>query len=69
MSRRRESQTPLREVRDRKGYSREWVAQRLDPPVSSKTIERWEQNPEKVKGFRLEQLAVLYDAPELAEAA
>lgn len=59
---RRKRISPLRAARERKGYSREWVASRLDPPITSKTLERWERHPEKVKGFRLEQLAALYDA-------
>jgi DNA-binding XRE family transcriptional regulator len=66
---RRKPLSPLRAARERKGYSREWVAGRLDPPVSSKTIERWEEHPEKVKGYRIEQLAELYDAPDLLRAA
>jgi DNA-binding transcriptional regulator YiaG len=66
---RRKTFSPLRAARERKGYSREWVAAQLDPPVSSKTIERWEERPEKVKGYRLEQLADLYDAPDLLRDA
>lgn len=32
----------LRAARERAGMGREYVAARLDPPISSKTLERWE---------------------------
>lgn len=52
--------TPLRQARDHLGYSRERVAAQLDPPISSKTLERWEKPSAKVPLWRLKQLARLY---------
>lgn len=52
--------TPLRQARDRKDLSREKVAVALEPPVSAKTIERWEMPGTRVKVWRLEQLAAIY---------
>jgi ribosome-binding protein aMBF1 (putative translation factor) len=49
----------LREARDATGLSRERVAAQLDPPISSKTLERWE-NGATVKRWRLQQLAEVY---------
>lgn len=56
------TKTALREARDRIGYSRENVVRLLDPPVSTKTLERWEDDPEPLirKRWRLEQLASIY---------
>ena len=54
------SQSPLRAAREYIGLSREVVARRLDPPVASKTIERWEQPGYRVKRWRLRQLAAIY---------
>jgi DNA-binding transcriptional regulator YiaG len=51
--------TPLRAARDRLGLPRERVAPQLDPPISSKTLERWEAGAE-VKLWRLQQLAAIY---------
>lgn len=55
------TRNPLREARDRIGYSREAVTRRpeLAPPITSKTLERWE-NGARVKDFRLQQLAAIY---------
>lgn len=63
--------TPLRTVRDRLGLPRERVASRLDPPISSKTLERWESGETEIKLWRLQQLAALYDVAvdELRSAA
>lgn len=52
--------TPLRGQRDRLGLSRERVAAQLEPPISSKTLERWETPGYTVPLWRLEQLAALY---------
>jgi transcriptional regulator with XRE-family HTH domain len=61
----------LRPVRDRLGLPRERVAAKLDPPISSKTLERWEAGETKPKLYRLQQLAVIYgvDIAELGTAA
>lgn len=56
----RRPSTPLREARDNTGLSRERVAALLDPPTSSKTIERWEEPGTNVKRWRLKQLAEIY---------
>lgn len=63
--------TNLREARDRLGYSREHVVRRpeLDPPITTKTLERWESGETPVKGYRLRQLARIYEMPDLIEAA
>ena len=53
--------TALRVARERAGYSRERVAAMLDPPVSSKTVERWEKTPRLVTRWRLRQFAALYE--------
>lgn len=58
----------LRAARDKQGLSRERVAAQLDPPISSKTLERWEAPGAGVKRWRLEQLAILYGC-EVAEIA
>lgn len=56
--------SPLRLARDRAGISRERVAAQLDPPISSKTLERWEKKAGKTISLgRLEQLAAIYDVP------
>lgn len=60
MSRQATFTSTLREARDHKGYSRENVAPRLDPPVVAKTIERWERGETPAPLWRLEQLAVIY---------
>lgn len=52
--------TQLRVQRDRLGYSRERVAAQLDPPISSKTLERWEKPGARVPLWRLKQLARIY---------
>jgi DNA-binding transcriptional regulator YiaG len=54
------SSTTLRDARDREGLSREAVTRLLDPPVSSKTLERWEKGSTPVPGWRLRQLAQVY---------
>jgi hypothetical protein len=54
--------TPLRAAREQAELSREAVTRRpeLDPPVSAKTLERWEQPGYRVKRARLRQLALIY---------
>ena len=53
--------TPLRAARDKLGLARERVAGQLDPPISAKTLERWEAPGANVKLWRLQQLAAIYD--------
>lgn len=60
LSRRMSRHDALREARDRTGLSRERVAAQLDPPVSAKTVDRWERGA-NVKGWRLKQLAKIYE--------
>ncbi len=71
MSVQEQSKSKLRLVREATGLSRERVAAQLDPPISSKTLERMEQGLAPLKGFRLKQLAALYDVSvdELGDAA
>lgn len=54
--------TRLRQVRDELGLSREMVVRRpeLQPPITTKTLERWERGVTPVKGFRYQQLASIY---------
>jgi len=61
----------LRAVRDRLGLPRERVASKLEPPISSKTLERWEAGETKPKLYRVQQLAAIYgvDVSELGCAA
>jgi DNA-binding transcriptional regulator YiaG len=54
------SVTPLRAARDWAELSQEAVARQLEPPVSVKTLARWEQPGARVKRVRLQQLAVIY---------
>ena len=56
-------QSSLRQARDATGLSREQVCRRLDPPVSTKTLERWEDDtlPLIKKRWRLVQLATIYE--------
>jgi DNA-binding transcriptional regulator YiaG len=52
--------SPLRAAREKEGLSREAVTRLLDPPVSSKTLERWEKGETPVPGHRLRELAAIY---------
>jgi Helix-turn-helix domain len=54
--------TPLRAARENAELSREAVTRRpeLDPPISMKTLERWELPGARVKRWRLKQLARIY---------
>ena len=56
----------LREAREETGLSRERVAAQLNPPVSSKTIERWEAGITPTPGWRKAQLLKLYKANGIA---
>ena len=57
--------TPLRAARERAELSREAVTREpeLQPPISAKTLERWEQSGARVKRWRLKQLARIYGVP------
>jgi DNA-binding XRE family transcriptional regulator len=50
----------LRAARDYLGLAREKVAPQLDPPIASKTLERWEKGERPVPRWRLIQLAEIY---------
>ena len=56
------SKLRLQAVREDIGYSREYVVRRpeLDPPISSKTLERYEKGTSAIKKLRLRQLARVY---------
>jgi hypothetical protein len=49
-------------AREAEGLGRERVAQLLDPPITSKTLERWERgsNVNPIPRWRLRQLAQIY---------
>ena len=49
----------LRAAREACGLGREHVSRLLDPPISAKTLERWEAGS-RVKQWRLGQLADVY---------
>lgn len=56
----------LRQLREHQGLRPEEVAGRLDPPMSVRTLERWEKQGVPVRRDEnrdswLEQLAVMYD--------
>jgi transcriptional regulator with XRE-family HTH domain len=57
--------TRLRQAREEIGLSREAVTRRpeLDPPISMKTLERWEAPGVTIKRWRLKQLARIYGVP------
>lgn len=57
----KDQKTPLWLARERTGLSREAVVRQLDPPISTKTLERMENGKAPLKGFRLKQLAAIYD--------
>lgn len=65
----KEKKTPLRAARERTGLSRETVVRQLDPPISTKTLERMERGTAPLKGFRLKQLAAIYEVPVTELAA
>jgi ribosome-binding protein aMBF1 (putative translation factor) len=55
------SKTALRLAREAAGFSRERVAAKLEPPISSKTLERWEKLKTPVPRWQMRQLAALYE--------
>ena len=46
--------------RERLGLARERIAAQLDPPVSAKTLERWEKGVSPLPYWRRIQLDALY---------
>lgn len=54
----------VHERRKSLGLSRERVAAQLEPPVTSKTLERWEKSKTPIPGWRALQLLAVYDAYE-----
>ena len=58
------AKSALWRVRDDLGLPRERVAAQLDPPVSAKTIERWEKGVTRAPRWRLQQLARVYGVKE-----
>lgn len=54
--------TTLRKARDARGYSRAQVVRLLEPPITEKTLKRWEDDPAPLIGkrWRVEQLASIY---------
>jgi hypothetical protein len=58
------SDTALLAARERTGLSRERVVRQMRPPISSKTLERWEKTgiPDRSK-WMLPQLADIYGVP------
>lgn len=52
--------------RERTGLGRERVAAQLDPPVTSKTIERWEKGTTPIPLWRQRQLESLYEKAQAA---
>jgi transcriptional regulator with XRE-family HTH domain len=52
-------------IREARGYGREQVARRpeLDPPITTRTLARWEEDPTPLlkKRWRLVQLAAIYE--------
>ena len=53
----------LREIREDAGLTREQVCALLDPPISSKTLERWEKGTHHPDDRRMGQLALIYRVP------
>lgn len=51
---------PIWEARKRESLSREKVVRLLDPPVTTKTLERWERCVTPVPKWRVRQLAQVY---------
>ena len=60
----------IRLAREAEELSRERVARLLDPPISAKTLERWERGA-NVPVWRIKQLAAIYrvKSADLREAA
>lgn len=55
--------SPIWQAREDEGLSREEVTRLLDPPVSAKTLERWEKGITPVPKWRLRDLAQIYKVP------
>jgi DNA-binding transcriptional regulator YiaG len=53
--------TPLWQARESVGLSREHVTRLLDPPISAKTLERWEKGISPLRPWWRQRLAVIYD--------
>ena len=53
----------LRMVREDAGLTRTQVVVLLDPPVSIKTLERWEKGESPVTDRTMAQLAMIYRVP------
>lgn len=53
---------PIYGARATEKLSREKIARLLDPPVSAKTLERWEKRVNPIPKWRLRQLALIYRA-------
>lgn len=51
---------PIWRARHAEGLGREKVVRLLDPPVSSKTLERWERRVTPIPNWRVRQLAHIY---------
>lgn len=51
---------PIWAARKAEGLAREKVVRQLEPPVSAKTLERWERGDTPVPKHRLRQLAQIY---------
>lgn len=51
---------PSWRVREAEGLGREYVSRLLDPPVSAKTLERWEKRVSPLPLWRARQLAQIY---------
>ncbi len=54
------TKTALRLARENAGLGREEVTRLLDPPISAKTLERWEERGRPSKPYWLVRLADIY---------
>lgn len=63
--------SPLWRARETEGLSREAVVRQLEPPVTTKTLERWEKDITPCPRYRLRELARIYRTKlaDLQEAA
>ena len=50
-------------VREEAGLTRQMVADLLDPPITAKTLERWEKGVSPISDRRMGQLALVYRVP------
>jgi transcriptional regulator with XRE-family HTH domain len=50
----------LRLTREEAGLTREQVARLLDPPISTRTLIRWEDGSTPIPYHRMRQLALIY---------